>query len=843
MKPETNIKLGQKKKNALSKQKKADLGAMSVDDFMQSGFDISDESEDERNVDENRNGNIVSSEEDRNDSDSENEGEEEESEDDGEGESEDEDEENDSDIDGLVDDDEEGSEGDEEGTEGDEEGSEGDEEGSEDEKGSEGNEEGSDNEQEGESSNSSKKNKKKVSKNEDDEGDWTSEKFSHKKAVAKLKKSDPEFYKFLQQNDKDLLNFDESDSDTERKGDEEAGGIIHKPPESLEVASDESDYEDGVQRDSRTITLKMVKIWENRLKKTTHKSCETIQEVIHAFHAVLVRVSTEDDDEGAKYVVTGSAVFNAVIQLCVLELQPALKKFLRIPSGKHVDPSKSKSQWTKVSKNISGYISDLVKLLGGVSSTSILAVMLKHLHQMVPFAACFPKLSHPILKKLVILWSTNEDSVRVIAFLCILRLTTHQQNKILEKLLKMMYLSFIRNCKFVSPSTLPAINFMRRSLVEILALDVNVSYQHAFLYIRQLAIHLRNAITVNKKENIQAVYNWQFINSIHLWADLLGATANNPQLQSLVYPLVQVTIGVIKLVPTPQYFPLRFHCTQILIELSKRSCTYIPIMPLLLEVLNTYDFNKRHTKVSMKPMVFTFIVRSSKSDMSENGFKDVIIDTIYKQILEHLSNEAHSISFPDLIIPAASQIKEFLKKCKVHNYCRKMKQLFDKIMENAQVVESERQKVNFKLSDQKSIAAWESQLKLKGTPMSKFYENWIKMYSIQQAKKATRNDEIGDFNLPVLKKRTHEAKPKPEGPVVLFPSDDSDSDVNLPEINGTDEDGPRNKRGKRGSRSGQRNGKIVKPVNTSNSQKMNNVNLDFDDQEDIVEDLKLEDLQ
>lgn len=275
-------------------------------------------------------------------------------------------------------------------------------------------------------------------------------------------------------------------------------------------------------------------------------------------------------------------MFNAVIQMCVLYLPNAIKKYLGMEqSGK--DPQKCK-HFIKVKSHLIAYLSDLLKLLSGVTSENILTVLLKHLHQMSNFVACFIRIAKQALKKLFTFWSTGEETVRVLAFLCILRITRNQQPALLDIVLKAMYLTYVKNCKFVSPSTWPGINFMRRSLVEMFSLDLNVAYQHVFLYIRQLAIHLRNAIVVQKVENRQAVYNWQFVNSLHLWADLLGATSNKPQLQPLIYPLVMIITNTIKLVPTHQYYPLRFHCVKILISLSQESNTFVPVLPFLVEV-------------------------------------------------------------------------------------------------------------------------------------------------------------------------------------------------------------------------------------------------------------------
>ena len=73
-------------------------------------------------------------------------------------------------------------------------------------------------------------------------------------------------------------------------------------------------------------------------------------------------------------------------------------------------------------------------------------------------------------------------------------LDNENTGSLLESIMKQMYMAYIRNVQFTSPNTWPVINFMRRSLAEIFNLDTELSYRYAFVYIRQLTIHLRNAM-------------------------------------------------------------------------------------------------------------------------------------------------------------------------------------------------------------------------------------------------------------------------------------------------------------------------------------------------------------
>ena len=98
---------------------------------------------------------------------------------------------------------------------------------------------------------------------------------------------------------------------------------------------------------------------------------------------------------------------------------------------------------------------------------------------------------------------------------------------------------------------------MKNSASEVFCINHAVSYQHAFGYIRQLAIHLRNSMKIKTKEAYKQVYNWQFAHCVDFWCIVLAracdvkaeAEAGKPsELRPLIYPLVQVSLGAVKYV-------------------------------------------------------------------------------------------------------------------------------------------------------------------------------------------------------------------------------------------------------------------------------------------------------
>lgn len=221
----------------------------------------------------------------------------------------------------------------------------------------------------------------------------------------------------------------------------------------------------------------------------------------------------------------------------------------------------------------------------------------------------------------------------------------------------------------VSLSSLPVIAFMQKSFAELTYLEPNSAYQYAFVYIRQCAIHLRNATIAKRKDLLKNVYNWQYVNCLYLWTQVLSIVNTRRALtkdgsrwfRELIHPLVQVIIGVIKAFNVPRFAPLRIHCVKMLLKIQMTCDVYIPTMGLAIDLLSDLkqiDSKKpKKLKENIKVADMRELIKFNVEMLNDGSYRDKLATEIRSVIIEATYVNRASVAFPDIFIPIQQQIK------------------------------------------------------------------------------------------------------------------------------------------------------------------------------------------
>jgi nucleolar complex protein 2 len=78
------------------------------------------------------------------------------------------------------------------------------------------------------------------------------------------------------------------------------------------------------------------------------------------------------------------------------------------------------------------------------------------------------------------------------------------------------------------------------------------------------------------------------------------------------------------------------------------------VLPFYLDVLSSYNFSKKSKKASMKPLDFSCVLKLSKSQLTETGFKDATVEAVYGGLLTYLADNSNKVGKRTLILATST---------------------------------------------------------------------------------------------------------------------------------------------------------------------------------------------
>ncbi|BFI25735.1 nucleolar complex protein 2 [Marchantia polymorpha subsp. ruderalis] len=565
------------------------------------------------------------------------------------------------------------------------------------------------------------KNAGSASERRDSSKKGSSEVTQHKAELSDLAQKDPEFYEFLKEHDKELLDFEDDEEESDEEQNLDLGEGEDGETDGPAAGEDEGDGQ------SVTLTTALVDEWCAAVKVKTNYGI--VRNLLQAFRAACHYGDGEEQENlNTKYNLANSHVFNRIMVFVLVEMDGILKHMMtaNAAGGKTSqdnmpkDPQKS-PRWKKVEPLVKSYLGNVLHILNQMTDNEMISFTLRRLKVSVPFLVALPRLSLKFLKVALHFWGSGEGALPVIALFFVREMAMKLDSEMLDACLKGMYKEFAANAKFVNPTSFPRIQFRMNCVTELYGIDSSASYQLAFVFIRQMAFILRNAITVKTKDAFKRVYNWQYINTLHLWVRVLSTYAAQGDLQPLVYPLAQIIGGVARLVPTARYFPLRLQCVKMLNQLAGATGAFTPVAALLLDMLQFKELHMSPSAGAGKSVDFNSILKVAKTDVKTRAFQDECVSTVVEQLGEHLAQWSYAVAFPELSVVPLIQLRHFQKKTTVDRFRRQVKQLVEQVERNVVFVGKKRDAVTFSPKDSSSVQSFlQAEKEAGASPLSKY---------------------------------------------------------------------------------------------------------------------------
>ncbi|KAJ8600203.1 hypothetical protein CTAYLR_002006 [Chrysophaeum taylorii] len=434
---------------------------------------------------------------------------------------------------------------------------------------------------------------------EDNKGNNAEIADDHQAELDALKDKDPDFYKFLQENDRGLLHFEaeEGDADDEEDDEDDDQQVDDDDDEDDDDEDDEQgeddddEEEEDERRAARVVERKV--LTSERLEALLASSRQASLRSIKRLIALLRCAVAPPDAADLPFEILEPEVRRRAAEAALDQLAP---KFAVV--------EKKRELYARATVKV---ILEALRQDGTVLQRIAVAKLRSYV-DVVP-----PKLVTRLIRALVDGWARpieenedNEEQVkaeRTYQVECYLRLRELIPQEE-EYGLRKAYSAFAR--KVANASHNPAKARKRAASVSFAAAcvsqlyaqaDAHTAYRVAFAYVRQLALKVRSALAAR---DAQDVLCWRFLNVARCWASAVSQSARDEHLGPLVFPLCQICFAAAEVAKSPRYAPFRLHLARCLHAVAAAAELYVPTTRILLGVLGDAPSQGKKKKGSPK---------------------------------------------------------------------------------------------------------------------------------------------------------------------------------------------------------------------------------------------------
>lgn len=215
----------------------------------------------------------------------------------------------------------------------------------------------------------------------------------------------------------------------------------------------------------------------------------------------------------------------------------------------------------------------------------------------------------------------------------------------------------------------------------------------------------------SSQESFLKVYQWKYIHCLELWTAAICAYSSEPEFRPLAYPLTQIISGAARLVPTARYFPLRLRCIKMLNRIAASTNSFVPVSPLLLDMLEIKELHRPPTGGVGKAIDFRTVLRVfpeclstcfslivycfirtclsclnlylmyqvSKLTLKTRAFQEACVFSVVEELAEHLAQWSYSVGFFELSSVPVVRLRNFCKSTNVDRFRREIKQIIREV--------------------------------------------------------------------------------------------------------------------------------------------------------------------